>query len=193
MPHPVGKKEEGRARLLAGAGRSFRAFGYGGVGVDGIAREAGVTSGAFYAHFPSKAAVFGEVVAVGLADLAAGIRGFREGGAGWAEQLIDFYLDERLNCDVRESCALQSLTAEAARGADDVRRGFADGFAQAVAAMTSTDGPAPLDHDRAVALLALLSGGVTIARTLPDGPARAAVARATGDAARRLLRAARDA
>lgn len=187
MPHPAGKKEEGRARLLAGAGRSFRAFGFGGVGVDGIAKESGVTSGAFYAHFPSKAAVFEEVVAAGLADLAAGIRGFRAEGPGWAERLVTFYLDTRLTCDIRESCALQSLTAEASRGGDEVRQGFAIGFDRAIAAMTAPDDADPLDHDVAVALLSLLSGGVTIARALPDDAARAAVAAAVRRAALQMI------
>lgn len=187
MPHPAGKKEEGRARLLAGAGRSFRAFGYGGVGVDAIAKESGVTSGAFYAHFPSKAAVFGEVVTAGLADLAAGIRSFRAGGAGWAGRLVEFYLDARLTCDIRESCALQSLTAEAARGGEDVRSGFAEGFDRAIEAMTSPDDVEPLAHDVAVALLSLLSGGVGIARALPDEAARIAVADAVRSAALNLL------
>ncbi len=192
MPHPVGKKEEGRARLLAGAGRSFRAFGFGGVGVDGIAKESGVTSGAFYAHFPSKAAVFEEVVTIGLADLAAGIRGFRTDGAGWAERLVNFYLDARLTCDIRESCALQSLTAEAARGAEEVRLGFGEGFDLAVQALTAPDDADPLDHDVAIALLSLLSGGVTIARALPDDAARAAVAVAVRRAALKLIDHARE-
>ncbi|MBA3880820.1 MAG: TetR/AcrR family transcriptional regulator [Sphingobium sp.] len=188
MPHPAGKKAEGRARLLAGAGRSFRAHGYGGIGVDGIAKEAGVTSGAFYAHFPSKAAVFGQVVADGLADLVAGIRSFRAAGQGWAEQFIDFYLDARLSCDIRESCALQSLTAEAARGADDVRGAFGEGFEQAIDAMTEPHGAEPLDRAAAVALLSLLSGGVTIARALPDGPERTAMADSLRAAAWRLIK-----
>ena len=78
MPHKPGQKEESRARILASAGRGFREHGFGGLGVDGIAKGAGVTSGAFYAHFPSKAAAFREAVAVGMADLREGIVRFRE-------------------------------------------------------------------------------------------------------------------
>ena len=41
MAHPVGKREEGRAKVLRGAGRGFRRAGFGGAGVDGLAKEAG--------------------------------------------------------------------------------------------------------------------------------------------------------
>ena len=71
------KKEETRARILAGAGRTFRSQGYGGAGVDGVAKAAGVTSGAFYAHFKSKAEAFREAVVVGMQDLEGAIRNLR--------------------------------------------------------------------------------------------------------------------
>ena len=55
MRYAAGHKEGARTRILDAAGRGFRRLGFGGIGVDGLAKEAGVTSGAFYGHFPSKA------------------------------------------------------------------------------------------------------------------------------------------
>jgi TetR/AcrR family transcriptional regulator, transcriptional repressor for nem operon len=54
------KKDEGdaRDRLVEAAGRGFRAGGFGVAGVDALAKGAGLTSGAFYAHFDSKAEAF---------------------------------------------------------------------------------------------------------------------------------------
>lgn len=52
------RKEETWRLMLEAAGRAFRSPGYDGIGVDGLAKGAGVTSGAFYAHFGSKAAAF---------------------------------------------------------------------------------------------------------------------------------------
>ena len=46
----LNKKQETRKRIINAASRGFRSNGYAGIGVDGIAKEAGVTSGAFYAH-----------------------------------------------------------------------------------------------------------------------------------------------
>ena len=78
MAGRAGQKEESRARILASAGRGFRARGYGGLGVDELAKQAGVTSGAFYAHFKSKAAAFREAIAAGLDDLRNGVTEFRQ-------------------------------------------------------------------------------------------------------------------
>jgi AcrR family transcriptional regulator len=59
--------------MLEAAGRGFRSQGYDGIGVDGLAKGAGVTSGAFYAHFGSKAAAFDAALAAGLDEVIAAI------------------------------------------------------------------------------------------------------------------------
>ena len=46
-----------RAAILRQASRLFRRRGLGGVGVAEISRAAGLTHGAFYGHYPSKAAL----------------------------------------------------------------------------------------------------------------------------------------
>ena len=81
-----GHKEKSRARIVDAAGRGFRKSGYGGIGVDGLAREAGVTHGAFYGHFRSKAEAFNAAVVAGLQELRAGIEALRdEYGVGWLD------------------------------------------------------------------------------------------------------------
>ena len=75
---PAGRKEAGRAKILASAGRGFRRHGFGGVGVDALAQEAGVTSGAFYAHFKSKAEAFRATVSAGLAGFRQRVDSYQE-------------------------------------------------------------------------------------------------------------------
>ena len=60
IPAPMArpKGSNARKRLIEAAGRGFRTGGFGGIGVDGLAKEAGLTSGAFYAHFGSKTEAF---------------------------------------------------------------------------------------------------------------------------------------
>src|SRR5260370_26311361 len=48
--------------ILAAAKRSFLAAGFGAVSMDAIAREAGVSKAAVYAHFAGKEELFGAVV-----------------------------------------------------------------------------------------------------------------------------------
>ena len=79
--------------------------------MDGLAKEADVTSGAFYGHFASKQAAFKEAVATGMEELRAGVMSFRETrGPKWLEAFIDFYLGYKRTCDLGDSCALQSLS-----------------------------------------------------------------------------------
>lgn len=163
MPPRAAQKEESRARILASAGRGFRAHGYGGLGVDGLAREAGVTSGAFYGHFASKAAAFREAVAAGMVQLRQGIEALRQSaGRGWRQAFIDFYLTERVTCDAGESCALQSLTGDVARAGPDARAAYTAALREVIAA---ADGGS---RAQAIATLALLSGGVSMARAVDD-------------------------
>lgn len=171
------QKEESRARILASAGRGFRARGYGGLGVDGLARDAGVTSGAFYAHFKSKAEAFTQAVAAGMADLRAGIEAFRA-APDWRQAFIDFYMTERVTCDVTEACALQSLTGEVARAEPEAREAYEAELRRVIEA-AADDGA----RDQAIALLALLSGGASMARAVSDPALSAEIAAAVRRAA----------
>jgi AcrR family transcriptional regulator len=171
-PPPPGprpdRKEASHARILASAGRGFRANGFGGLGVDGLARDAGVTSGAFYAHFKSKAEAFRAAVQTGIADLRRGIEAIRaEHPEGWRGRFIAFYLGDRRTAPLAESCALQSLTGEVARAEPETRAAFEVEFQQVLATLAAPDAT-PAARAEAIALLALLSGGVTLARAVAN-------------------------
>lgn len=164
MAHRIGRKEEGRARILKSAGRVFRSHGFGGSTVDGLAREAAVTSGAFYAHFRSKTEAFREAIAVGLDDLRRYIEQSRlRHGNQWWIHFIDFYLGDRRTCDLSGSCALQSLSSDMARADDDARQAYEANLQSIIEAMSKKSG---IRDEEAIALLALLVGGVTLARAV---------------------------
>jgi AcrR family transcriptional regulator len=181
-----GHREEARARILAAVGRGFRKRGYGGIGVDGLAKEAAVTSGALYGHFPSKEAAFKEAVIAGIDELREGIEALRaEHGARWIEIFVDFYLGYKRTCDLGESCTLQSLAPEVQRADSETKAAFEsrmNGVARAVA--DGLSGNKAADRlQRAWALLAILSGGVTLARAMSDPAASDAIAAAVRKAA----------
>ena len=166
-----GHREEAKARILAAVGRGFRKRGYGGIGVDGLAKEAAVTSGALYGHFPSKEAAFKEAVMAGLDELRAGIEALRaEHGVKWIEIFVDFYLGYKRTCELGESCTLQSLTPEVQRADSETKTAYEARMKQVAHAVA--DGLAGADPgdrlQRAWALLAILTGGVTLARAVED-------------------------
>lgn len=183
------QKEESRARILASAGRGFRSRGYGGLGVDELAKQAGVTSGAFYAHFKSKAVAFREATAAGMDELRAGVEAFRRSaGSSWLGNFIDFYLGERRQASLSESCALQSLAGDVGRADQEAKQVFERKLTEVLSAMTSpgSQPPAPPDRAQAIALLALLSGGVSMARAVDDAALQQEIADAVRQAAIRL-------
>lgn len=53
-------KEASHERIVQAAARAIRRSGYDGTGVAGIMKEAGLTHGAFYAHFESRDAMLAE-------------------------------------------------------------------------------------------------------------------------------------
>src|SRR6266436_6243449 len=68
MRYPSNRKTRaGKAILQAGA-RALRTNGFNGIGVDGIAASAGVTSGAFYSNFSNKEALLEEVIETCLGE-----------------------------------------------------------------------------------------------------------------------------
>jgi TetR/AcrR family transcriptional regulator, transcriptional repressor for nem operon len=189
-----GHKEEARTRMVAAAGRGFRRKGFGGIGVDGLAKEAEVTSGAFYGHFASKEAAFEAAVAAGMDDLTTGVRAFREQyGAKWLERFVDFYLSERRTCELGEACALQALSPEVSRGTDAAKAVFEQHMLDVLKAVADgIEGRTSQDRlDRAWSVLSLLSGGVTLARAVADPAQSKAIASSIRKAALALAKARR--
>lgn len=178
MRYKAGHKAEARARMVAAAGRGFRRKGFGGIGVDGLAKEAQVTSGAFYGHFPSKEAAFGEAVVAGINDLRSGVAFMQQTHAdGWLEPFVDFYLTEKLTCDLSESCAAQSLTPEVARADDELKHRFQEGMRTVVEQIASgfRGESQQRRREKAWTLISILTGAVTMARAVPDPSIRGIV------------------
>lgn len=167
----IDQKLQTRQRLLEGVGRGFRRAGFGGIGVDGLAKEAGVTSGAFYAHFDSKSHAFRETILDGMHRLLEAVFQFQnQHGESWWEQFVPFYLHERRTCELAVSCVLPSLTEEVVRSDEGSRAAFETELREIAAAIAA--GPkspdTPDDVNSAYAALATLLGGVTLARAVND-------------------------
>jgi TetR/AcrR family transcriptional repressor of nem operon len=186
MRYQPGHKEGARARLIAAVGRGFRRCGFGGIGVDGLAKEAQVTSGAFYGHFPSKEAAFKEAVAAGLAELRDAIVKLQEQHADkWLPVFVDFYLGYKRTCEPDDTCALQSLSPEVARADAGTRKLYEASMLEVVDATAQglIGGTLNARRRRAWALLSILSGGVTLARAVPDDEVSGKIAKSIKTAA----------
>src|SRR5271167_3122452 len=77
MRYPADRKQQTSQRILESASSLFRKNGYEATGIDAIMEYAGLTAGAFYAHFRSKE----DLLAHSLESA------FGESGAQWSRRL----------------------------------------------------------------------------------------------------------
>lgn len=186
MRHKGINKDEMRYRVTEAASRGFRRHGYAGVGVDALAKGAGVTSGAFYAHFGSKSGAFETVLGLGLDEVIAALPTYQEGfGADWLVAFVDYYLGAAHRADLECGCAMAALTPDVVRAAAPVHAAFeakmnaiVDIAARGLKAERGGDARA-----RAWAMLGALIGGLNLARAVLNPAAAEEIAKATRAAA----------
>jgi AcrR family transcriptional regulator len=175
-----GRKSETRKRILAAAGRVLAERGPGDPAVAEVMAEAGLTVGGFYAHFASKDALmleaFRQLLRVRRDRLAQVDQSLT--GRERRVLLAAFYLSRRHRDDADERCPLPSSLAEIAR----LPGGFRQTLAEHIELITAQMSGTPEEGDVALADLALMIGGLTLARAL--GP---------GELSDRVLRAAKSA
>lgn len=171
MRYKPEQKKQTANNILAAAERGFRLGGYGGVGVDALAQEAGVTSGAFYKHFASKAAAFDAAIVAGMQHYERNIENFQsESGDAWLIALTDYYLGRGHREDLGGGCVVPGLSGDVARSSEDVRRDYQKGIErvadQVAAGLSASDGDER--RRRAWTILAMLAGGVILSRAVHD-------------------------
>lgn len=156
-------KEKTRKRILERAGALFRREGYAGVGIDRIMAAADLTRGGFYAHFPSKSALFAEVLGQET-DFVRRLRAEPD-----ARTVISGYLDPGNREKVARGCTLATLTNDVPRRDRAARKAFA-AQVEGLVAEFEAHVPADLPDRRARALeaVALCVGGISLARGIGD-------------------------
>jgi len=162
--------EANRETVINVASQLFRERGFDGIGLKELMKGAGLTQGGFYKQFESKD---------DLAALASR-RAMESATRRWSsvaaqsatplESVFDLYLSEGHREDVADGCPLIALGSDAARQSPEVRKSFQDGITAYLQALgeflpqsSGVDAKA-----RAMALLSLMVGAVTISRIVTD-------------------------
>ncbi len=170
-PNTLEVKPDTKDRILQAVSRGFRSRGYHGIGVDRLAKDAGVTSGAFYGYFRSKEDAFLAAVVDGVDEYRAGIEALRaKHGVNWIVALADYYVGRQHREDLACGCALPTLSPEVIRADGRVRAAYQAELIklnEAIAAGLEV-GTAIEKRDTAWVILSLLTGGVTLARAVWD-------------------------
>lgn len=169
MRHKGVGKEETRLKILNAVSRGFRKFGFSGIGVDGLAKLAGVTSGAFYGHLGSKNAAFEAALTVGLDEVIAAVPDFQQQhGRDWLHEFCHYYLGKRHRDDLECGCAMASLTTEVVRSDPHIQDIFESKMQQIAELMAEglEGGTAENRLERTWAVLGILIGGLNFCRAV---------------------------
>ncbi len=159
MPVNPARTARTRAEILDHAGRLFRLRGYAGTNIDDVMLAAGLTRGAFYAHFNSKNDLFTEAVIAG-AGLRARLRGATPGA------VLKAYLDKAELVASAPACVLAALPSDIARAPLPARLAYANLLHAAIGEIAGAK-KRKLDGDATVAVI-LAVGAVALARASGD-------------------------
>jgi TetR/AcrR family transcriptional regulator, transcriptional repressor for nem operon len=169
MRYEKGHKDATRQRIIDTASRQFRESGVAAVGIAGIMSDAGLTNGAFYAHFKSKE------------DLVENV--LRSAMRGREERLwIASEADEGLEAEIRHyltpghrdrpsgGCPTAALVAEVARHPKATRDAFTERLSVVIELIATQvrEGSTEERRRRAIAIYSMMVGTLQIARAVSD-------------------------
>ena len=165
MRYEKGRKDASRQRIMDVATERFRSDGIAASGLAGIMGEAGLTNGAFYPHFPSKAALVRESVAAALEVQAAQIQELL--AAGGASMAIDAYLSAEHRDNPGKGCASAALLPEIAREPAETRQVYAEHLLKLVRQVAAELTPDARDPEGvAFGVFATLIGTLELSRAV---------------------------
>jgi AcrR family transcriptional regulator len=167
-------KEASHERIVSAAARAIRRSGFNGTGVADIMKEAGLTHGAFYAHFESREAMLAEAANLACTQLLA--TAADAVASSPPEQalatLLRVYLSREHRAQIELGCPLAALGSETPRQAPEVRR-VTTRYIKEMTDLIGRQLPdwgQPGAHERALVAVATMTGTLLLARAV-DEPA----------------------
>lgn len=181
MRYPPEYKEAKRQQLIDASSALIKQGGYAATGIDKLMEGAGMTSGAFYSHFGSKAGLLEALIPHELQlSRDAWQNNPHAEPAAWLEFELERYLNLKHVRHPEAGCMLPSLGAEIARADGATRKLFEEEMNKGLAILEEKLGATEL----AWAFICQLVGAILIARAMPDKATQLAVL----DSSRLLLR-----
>ena len=169
MRYPKDQKQATRQRILEAAGRRFKQDGIDGAGVAAVMSDAGLTNGAFYAHFSSKEDLVANVLADQLRTQRQNVDAEPSGRAG-LEAFIRAYLSPQHRDQSADGCPSAALLDEIARRPAATKQVYTDELMGVVDDIASRLHPtnAEAAQTDALTLFGLMLGTLQLARALTD-------------------------
>ncbi|MBZ9763386.1 TetR/AcrR family transcriptional regulator [Mesorhizobium sp. CA8] len=191
MRYEKGRKDASRGRIMEVAANRFRGDGIAASGLASVMKDAGLTNGAFYPHFQSKAALVRESVAAALEAQSDQIR--QALAAGGLDMAIDAYLSAVHRDNPGQGCASAALLPEIAREPTETRQLYTECLLTQVRQVSAELSPQVRDPEGvALGIFATLIGALQMARAVEGTELSDRILAAGADAARALIQPRRD-
>ena len=160
MRYPAEETAAKHERIVKEASRLFRERGFGNVTVAEVMKAAGLTHGAFYAHFGSKEDLEKAAIAYGQ-ELSAGRARSHGATRKGRRAYADRYLNPRHRDNPGDGCTMAALGQDVARSRSEIKAAFERGLEEILSAGSG-------DRKEAIFQTAALLGGVVLARAVQD-------------------------
>jgi TetR/AcrR family transcriptional repressor of nem operon len=171
MRYPADQKARARDALLRAGTRTLKASGFNGVGVDGLAAAAGVTSGGFYSNFPNKTAMLEAVIDAGLGEPFVSETDSMTRAEGRARliELLQEYISTDHSLDPTGGCVMPALSADVSRAEPPVKAAYQRKMTALIDRIAELLDGEPSDRQRrAWSIVTLMVGSIVISRGMPE-------------------------
>lgn len=162
-------KQVTRQRIIERAGHRFKQDGIDGSGISTLMSDAGLTNGAFYAHFESKDDLVANVIADQLRTQVKRYGTLRPGREG-LEGFVREYLSPEHRDNPGDGCPSGALLDEIGRCATGTRDAYTDGarvIVDEIAGRLAPEDPRSA-HGKALGLYTMAVGTLQLSRALSD-------------------------
>ena len=190
MSQRAAQKAESRAAILRTAASLLREHGLPGMSVERAMAGAGLTVGAFYAHFKGKDDLLDHSFSLALDEMDATMRssaGNKKGRAALGD-VVSTCLSEDHRDHAASGCPMPAVVSSALPADDRSLRHLVATGLMTLSERLGDLGGADITSERALALAVLMIGGQLIGRAKRGTPISSRVLIAARDAAHALLR-----
>ncbi len=159
MPWNAEHKAVSRERILESAARLFTHHGFDAVSIDDVMNDAGLTRGAFYAHFKSKSDVYNQAILTG-ASLTR--KFFRNNPTAGVMEFARHYL--HIGDNGAKYCPLAFLVTDIGHRDKSIKTTYTrmlKGYQEILASLGLT-------QDNAIKASVILIGGLALSRAVTD-------------------------
>lgn len=185
MRYEKGRKDASRDRIVEVAAQRFRGDGIAASGLAAIMGDAGLTNGAFYPHFRSKAELVRESLVAAMETQSQQLQ--EALAAGGPKMGIAAYLSAEHRDNPGTGCASAALLPELARQPPETREAYTERLLVLARQLSAAFPRAKDPEGDALGVFATLIGALQLARAVAGTELSDRILAAGADAARRLI------